>query len=394
MKKILIVNNNLEIGGVATSLSNLLKEIQDKYDVTLLLFKDKKEYIGRVPNNIKVITINSAFKYFGVSNQEVKKKPLAFIMRSFWAILCKLFGRSFVAKCMRLTQKKISGYDIAISFLHEHPKNRFYGGCNEFVLQCVSAEEKIAWVHCDFRNNGANNKKTRQVYQKFDKIVACSESTRDAFIECFPELCDKTFVVRNCNDYLNIENLANPAICYGECFNILTVARLAKEKGVDRALYAVKYCIENGLPVKYHIVGDGKERQSLQKLVLELNLQNDVVFYGAQKNPYKYIKNADLMLLTSYHEAAPMIFDETACLGVPVLTTRTTSAYEMVESIECGIVCENEQDSISKTLFEICSNRDVLNQIKRVLKRKTFNNKLAIRQFDAVIQRGFCDEKD
>ena len=38
MKKILIVNNNLDMGGIQKSLVNLVKEVYKEYDITLLLF--------------------------------------------------------------------------------------------------------------------------------------------------------------------------------------------------------------------------------------------------------------------------------------------------------------------------------------------------------------------
>lgn len=38
MKKILIVNNNLDMGGIQKSLVNLVKEVYEEYDITLLLF--------------------------------------------------------------------------------------------------------------------------------------------------------------------------------------------------------------------------------------------------------------------------------------------------------------------------------------------------------------------
>ena len=80
-----------------------------------------------------------------------------------------------------------------------------------------------------------------------------------------------------------------------------------------------------------------------------------------------------------------MIFDETVCLGVPVLTTRTTSAVEMIETPKYGIVCDNDQESISKKLFEVCSNKEVLNEIREVLKNKEFDNNLALQQFEEII---------
>ena len=54
MKKILIVNNNMHIGGVQKALVSLLWAIRDRYDITLLLFHRGGEYQKDIPPEIKV----------------------------------------------------------------------------------------------------------------------------------------------------------------------------------------------------------------------------------------------------------------------------------------------------------------------------------------------------
>ena len=49
MKKILIVNNNMKIGGVQKSLCNLLWSVYDQYDITLFLFEPIGEYMKDIP---------------------------------------------------------------------------------------------------------------------------------------------------------------------------------------------------------------------------------------------------------------------------------------------------------------------------------------------------------
>ena len=46
-------------------------------------------------------------------------------------------------------------------------------------------------------------------------------------------------------------------------------------------------------------------------------------------NPYGYIKAADLLLIPSYNEAAPLVIGEAAGLETPILSTETSSAKEM-----------------------------------------------------------------
>ena len=386
MKKILFVTNNLETGGVQISLLNLIKEIHNDIDVTVCSFVLKDSYKKLLPVNVELIGTNSPFKFLGMSQGELKRTPLQYIERFFWGTLVKMFGRSKTIKLMLLFQKNIGEYDIAISFLHEGSPKSIYGGCNEFVLKKVKAEKKITWLHCDFEQCGANNPTSKRIYAQFDKIIACSEGCRASFVKCVPELEDKTISLRNCNDYEKIRELAKNGIEYNkDFFNIVTVARLSKEKGIERAIKAVRFCVSKGYKIKYHIIGAGIEKEKLKAMVNEYGLEDVVSFYGNQTNPYKYMVNADLFLLTSYHEAAPMVFDEAACLGVPVLATQTTSTDEMILKNNAGFVCENSDESIKEILLGVLDNNCKINCIQKSLANKEFNNKKIISDFEKLL---------
>ncbi len=386
MKKILFVTNNLETGGVQISLLNLIKEIHTDFDITVCSFYLKENYRAMLPENVKLIGTKSPFRFFGVSQDELKKKPLDFVLRFFWGTLIKVFGRPRIIPLMSVFQKAIRGYDCAVSYLHEGLPKSIYGGCNDFVLRKVNADKKIAWLHCDFEQCGANNSFSKKIYSQFDKIVACSEGCKETFLRCMPEFTDKCISIRNCNDYVSIIKFAGKGIEYDKnVFNIVTVARLGKEKGIDRAIEAVKYCIDKGFKIRYHIIGSGHEESKLKKLVSDYNLGNNIILYGNQTNPYKYMVNADLFLLTSHHEAAPMVFDEAACLGLPVLATRTTSTNEMILENQSGLVCDNSSESIKKLLLDVVENPDKLDIIRCALKKRNFGNKDIVEKFNVTL---------
>ena len=62
MKKILITGYNLDIGGIETSLINLLKNFDTKkYDITLVLEKKEGIFLNQIPSNIKVIDYNLSY---------------------------------------------------------------------------------------------------------------------------------------------------------------------------------------------------------------------------------------------------------------------------------------------------------------------------------------------
>lgn len=385
-KKIAFVTNNLKTGGVQISLLNLIREIHNKYEVTLISFCDAGVSDAMLPNDVKLIVLKSPFQYFGIGQGELKHQASRYVTRAFWAALTGLFGRSFTIKIMSPFQRKLGDYDCAISYLHEGPQKNFYGGCNEFVLMKIKAKKKIAWLHCDFALCGANSKASERIYRRFDEIIACSEGARQSFLRCMPPFEDKCIAIRNCNDYECIRLLAGNGIPYDQSeFNIVTVARLSAEKGIERALAAVKQCADAGYKVHYHIVGSGDCENSLKHLTEEYGLTDKVTFYGNQKNPYPYIKNADLFLLPSYHEAAPMVFDEAACLGVPILSTATTSTDEMITKEHSGVVCDNSQNGLIISLQNLLNDPHQLADIRKALVGRIFDNKASICLFDNIV---------
>ncbi len=387
-KKIIFVNNNMNIGGVQKALCSLLKEICHTYNVTLLLFSPTGDYMKEIPDEVEVITCSGAYKYLGISQGECKsvKDRLA---RGFLALLTKFFGRNFVIKIINLFQKKLTEeYDCAVSYLHNGNKKSFYGGCNEFVLYKINAKQKVAFLHCDYEGCGANYKANNIEYKKFDKIAACSDGCKKIFTKCVDVESQKVFTVINCHDFNRINELSNidTAEYDDDVVNIISVARLSQEKGIDRGIKAVHSIIKKGIKVKYHIVGDGIKRNELQELCSGLGISDNIIFYGNSDNPYKYMKNADLLLIPSYHEAAPLVIDEARCLGLPVLSTKTTSTEDMIIKTNSGWMCENSQEGITDLLHKLVSHKELLTQKKQQIKEIEVNNNNALQQFCSVFE--------
>lgn len=388
MKKIIIVNNNMKVGGVQKSLYNLLWSISDQYDITLYLFSRTGEYAEKLPKNVRVISCTSLFRYLGLSQDECSRQLSDRLIRGLLAALCKLFGRPFVICIMAFSQKALpEKYDAAVSYLQNGRLRSFYGGVNEFVLLKINADRKIAFLHCDYRSCGADNMPNNRLYRSFDKIVACSDGCRRAFIETLPELKEKCITVKNFHRQQMIKKMSfeNPVIYDPDRFHVVVVGRLAHEKAVDRAIKAAAHGIAEKFPISLHIIGGGNRMDSLKELTVSLNIQDVVHFYGEQQNPYRFMTNADLLLVTSYHEAAPLVIDEARIIGLPVLTVKTTSSREMVLERHCGWVCENSQEGINECMIEILNHKTLLEQMKSSLKGQAADNTEAFRQFQTVI---------
>ena len=280
-------------------------------------------------------------------------------------------------------------YDYAISCSQSAPLHDMYGGCNEFVLSNIKAKKKISFIHCDYKTYGINDKYSHNIYKEFDKIAVVSESVGKVFLAEEPEFAAKTFTVRNCHNINKIIDLSREkAFIYNQDeLNILTVARMGKEKGHIRVLDALKVLNDKGISYKWHLVGGSYETASISFIekIKELGIESNIVFHGVQSNPYKYMHNADFLLVPSYHEAAPMVFDEARMLHLPVVTTKTVSAEEMVGNCDIGLVCENTDESLTEAILHIVTHPEELKRYKENTYKITVDNSVALQQFMNII---------
>lgn len=385
MKKILIVNNNMHIGGVQKALVSLLWNIRDQYDITLLLFYEGGEYRKEIPPEVRVITPKSAYRYLGMTKYDC----LSIFQkcgRSLYAGITRVFGRKFAISLMALGQKKLSGYDVAISYLHNGGEKVFYGGCNDFVLRHVSAEKKITFLHCDCTLCGADTPENAKQYEQFDIIAACSRGCGDKFLQVHPQMAGKVRIVTNCHRLDDILKKAESAPeTLSEQVNVVTVARLGKEKGVERALRAIAALGEDKNKLHYYVVGDGICKLLLQQIIQEEKLESTVTLCGMLENPYGYIRAADLLLIPSYSEAAPLVIGEAASLGTPILSTETSSAREMIEKTGFGWVCENSEEGLRNALQMLLTEPERLQETKNRLINTAVHNETAISQFTEIL---------
>lgn len=389
LKKIVVVNNNLHIGGVQKALINLLKCISNEYNVSLIVFNPEGEYLEEIPENVNVLPVSSSYRFLGMTKYDVKDDNLLKLQRSLFAAITRIFGREFTISIMSKGQKKIKGYDIAISYIHDGADKVFYGGCNDFVLKHIEASKKITFLHCDYGKCGADTIQNAKRYAEFDVIAACSEGCKNAFIKARPELKDKAKIVYNCHDFQQIHKKALGAIVElsKEKVNVLTVARLGKEKGVSRAIEAIANSGLSEEDFHYYIVGDGIEKGRIKELIHHYGLETEITLLGEMDNPYGYMKAADLLLIPSVSEAAPMVIHEAASLGTPILSTETSSAKEMISDMQLGWVCDNSIEGIAKSFNDLVTNRILIDEKKVKLQNMNWENKQAMVQFENLLNQ-------
>lgn len=204
MKNIIIVVNSMGIGGVERSLISLLNAVDySEYNVDLFLLKREGELLKYIPKEVNILEEDKKYKQLATPIMKtIKDKQFDIVLgRLESKIASKLYDfrhkpkhESFVEleyshKFTKRFMKNISekNYDLAISYLTPH----------YFVDEKVNAKIKIAWIHTDYTYIDIDEKSEFNMWNKYDKIIAISESVKTNFLNKFPKLKDKVIIIPN-----------------------------------------------------------------------------------------------------------------------------------------------------------------------------------------------------
>lgn len=123
---------------------------------------------------------------------------------------------------------------------------------------------------------------------------------------------------------------------------ILTVARLTSDKGLEYGIRAIKEVLMRvpSRGIHYTIIGEGDQRGELESLVAKLNLGSVVTLAGEHDHSHvrRQMRHTDLFLLPSRNEALPVSLMEAQACGLPVVASAVGSVHEIVRDGESGFL--------------------------------------------------------
>ena len=350
-QRILFVAQNMDVGGIQTSLVNLLKFVDmhhsDEYEISLFSF-GKGVLLNKIPDSVSVILGNkflqlSAEPFFSVLK---RKHPADILLRILLMLYVRLWGserfyRKQFQKCVLPGE-----YDIAISYFNDAPRNYFNQGTNLFVSEYVKAKKKVAWIHYDPIDGKFDRDHCENIYRRFDRLICVSHAVKDRFSAFLPQYAARLAVYHNCFPAEEIREMATGSSPYpAGRFHIVTAARIDNlQKRIDGIVKLCARLRDDGVgDFTWHIVGNGPDLPGNQQLARELGVEDLVCFEGEKTNPFPYIRNADLFALYSAYEGFPMVIGEAQVLGAYILTTNYAAAKEQIAP-EQGMIAENDEE--------------------------------------------------
>lgn len=367
-KSLLIVVDERKMGGVSILLEDMINlGVFSDYDTDILVLHNNGSRLNNVKAN--VIYGTNFFNTIDLTIKEVlktKKINLIFSkVRLVFEMKTGLIKKRIVRERKKILNKK---YDIEIAFKD---------GFTAIFTAFGDSLKKIHWLHYEYGKCNPNikyNKLFNELLPKFDKIIAVSEGVKKAFCD-FYKITDVE-VVPNIVNVQKIKELSKQEglIKYEEAkLNAVLVGRIHPVKGYDRFLKVVKRLYDDGFKEKIviNVIGDGPDLEKVKSINNNLNL--DIHFCGKMDNPYKEIKNMDLLILPSLYEAFGLVASEALILEVPVLATKTAATEKIVSNNINGLVTENSEEGLYIGMKELLMNFDKIKEFKNNLKDYSYD---------------------
>lgn len=391
--KVLFVAQNLKLGGIQRALVNTVKMIKKTHpdiEIDVFSFADG-ELSSLISDTVNVTFGSRTLSLLLTPLSDIKKsgRPAYVFTRYALIIAAKIFGTEKVYRYLFKKQKKLGEYDIAISYFNDVFSGISNKGTNLFVSDFVKAKKKIAWIHTDPIKANFDIEKCASLYKGFDKIACVSKAIKRVFDEILPQFSDKTCVVYNVfpSEEIAISAKETDPDFNKSQINLVTVGRADNStKRIDRALEVCEILKkEYSLSFKWRFIGDGPDFEKNMQTAIQRDICDVTEFLGNKNNPYPFVKNSDIFVLTSDYEGYPMVVCEAMILGVPVVTTPFRAAAEIIDDGVNGIVTTVSPADIAKRLSELMRDRHMLDTMVLSLKEENAINSLWNEQFNSLL---------
>lgn len=203
------------------------------------------------------------------------------------------------------------------------------------------------------------NRIVDKIYKSSDKILCASDgfvkNLRDRGVDpekliFWPQFCQKP----------ELQNAVRPEIYSKDTFNIVFTGNIGDAQGLDLLVEAAKELKGSG--VRWYLVGDGRAKPRLEKMVQEYGVEKDVVFVGrvseAEANCYVYFADCAYLSFTKnklFNMTLPAKLQTYLACGAPILAAAGGESAEVIADAKCGKACPPKLDKLVTTVKEMAN---------------------------------------
>ena len=349
-KRILFITRSLQGGGAERFVVNLLRHIDKNQFFPMLALVDKTgPYLSYIPCDIEVIDLRSKKLRYALPKIVClvrKKKPdLVFSIIGYVNLgiaLSRLFmprGIKFVARETNIPTMNLrrSKFPSILEFLY------------------------------------------RKLYFRFDRVICQSQDMYNDMLKNYGCSRNKLVIINNPVDAMMVDQkIQNGKRVFPEgIFNILAAGKLNYQKGFDLLLQSISRLKLSNF--RLTILGKGPDEYYLKREALKLGVSGKVSFPGFVSNPYAYMVQADLFVLSSRFEGFPNVVLEAMACGTPVVAFDCPGGINEIvrDGINGWKVKPGDTNALANTIEKTLRTRWDIDLIKQSIESKFNSNKIA-----------------
>ena len=355
MKKVSILSLHLGYGGIEKSVAALANMLCEKYEVEIACSYKLFE------NSVFPVNDKVTIKY--LTDVKPNRKELKSAIRS--KNIFKIFKEGL--------------YAIKVLMKRRNSMIKYIKNCDSDVIIATrdifdewlgdyGKEEtlKIGWEHNHYHNDFKYASNITQANRKLDYLVLVSNSLREFYSkELINNKCECVYIPNV------IESVPEKSSTLSNK-RLISVGRLSPEKGFMDLLKIFTLLHKDYPDWKLDIVGDGVEKERLEKFIEEYELQDFVTLHGFRDKDYidKLLHESSIYLLTSYTESFGIVLIEAMSHGVPCIAFDSAEgARELIQSGKNGYLIKNRSyTAFIKKVSDLIENKDERKRIGKVSK--------------------------
>lgn len=279
-------------------ISNLIHEfIRLGHPVELLLIKARGEHLKHLPKEVNIVKLgsnHSAMTLLPLVRYLQKEQPKCILVAKHRAIVIAVIARMLAGVNTRIVGRLGTNLSRA--------------------LEGKSALRKWLW-HAPMR----------KIYPKVDMIIPVSKGVLDDITSITKLSSEKLRVI--CNpvitpetDRLAQQSISHPWFSKGQPPVILAAGRFTLQKDFITLIKAFAE-VRQQRACRLVLLGHGALRSEYEALATTLGVDKELSMPGFSNNPYPYMKQASLFVLSSAWEGSPNVLSEALAQGTPVVAT-------------------------------------------------------------------------
>jgi glycosyltransferase involved in cell wall biosynthesis len=170
---------------------------------------------------------------------------------------------------------------------------------------------------------------------------------------------------------------------------VACTSRFERQKGVDYLIKAFAV-VRREIPSKLVLIGDGTQRQTLERIASALNVKDDIIFVGYDANPFRWLRLATVFVLPSLYEGFPNALVEAMALGLPVISTACPHGpSEILEEGRAGLlVPAADAPALAEGILKVLKDAALRARLSEAAKRRA--TEFSAEKWVGIYEQLFC----